>query len=76
MSNVKQVSVLAEETVKIEKPESQIKIMWDALKKNKAALFGLIVILILVFVAFFGDLIAPFSAKHDQQAEKQNHKQN
>lgn len=69
MSNVKQVSVLAEETVKIEKPESQIKIMWDALKKNKAALFGLIVILILVFVAFFGDLIAPFSATETNMAD-------
>lgn len=69
MSNVKQVSVLAEETVKIEKPESQVKIMWDALKKNKAALFGLIVILILVFVAFFGDLIAPFSATETNMAD-------
>ena len=44
----------------IEKPESQLKVMWDTLKKNKAALAGLVVILILVFLAFFGDLLAPY----------------
>lgn len=29
----------------LEKPESQIRVMWDTLKKNKAAVAGLVVIL-------------------------------
>lgn len=69
MSVANETKVLMEENVKIEKPESQIKIMWDALKKNKAALFGLIVILILVFIALFGDLIAPYGATETNMAD-------
>lgn len=69
MSVANETKVLIEENVKIEKPESQIKIMWDALKKNKAALFGLIVILILVFIALFGDLIAPYGATETNMAD-------
>ena len=69
MSVANGTKVLTEENVKIEKPESQIKIMWDALKKNKAALFGLIVILILVFIALFGDLIAPYGATETNMAD-------
>lgn len=33
----------------LEKPESQIRVMWDTLKKNKAAVAGLIVIVFLYF---------------------------
>ena len=41
-----------QEAVVIEKPESRFKAMWDTLKKNKAALFGLFVIIILVIMHF------------------------
>lgn len=44
----------------VEKPESQIKIMWETLIKNKAAVFGLVIIVLLVFLAIFGELIAPY----------------
>ncbi len=34
--------------------------VWRRLRKNKAAIFGLIVILILVFLAIFADFVAPY----------------
>ena len=42
-----------------EKPESQLKEMWEALCEDKAALTGLFVILFLVLVAIFGPSIMP-----------------
>ena len=45
----------------IEKPESRLKSMWDALKKNKAALFGLFVIIFLLIIAIIGPLITPYN---------------
>ena len=36
----------------LEKPESQIRVMWDTLKKNKAAVAGLVVILFFLFFLF------------------------
>ena len=60
------------ENMKIEKPESQLHMMWSALKKNKIAVVGLIVILLLVFIAFFGEMIAPYDPlKIDMGAAKQ-----
>ena len=60
------------ENMKIEKPESQLHMMWSALKKNKIAVVGLIVILLLVFIAFFGEIIAPYDPlKIDMGAAKQ-----
>ena len=49
-----------QEAVHIEKPESRFKAMWDTLKKNKAALFGLFVIIILVIIAIIGPYITPY----------------
>ena len=46
--------------IKIEKPESQLHIMWSALKQNKMAVAGMVVIIILIIIAFIGDLIAPY----------------
>lgn len=48
----------------IEKPESRLKSMWDALKKNKAALFGLFVIIFLLIIAIIGPLITPYNPNH------------
>lgn len=48
------------EAVVIEKPESRLKSMWDTLKKNKAALFGLFVIILLVVIAIIGPYITPY----------------
>lgn len=50
----------ANESVKIEKPESQIKVMWDTLKKNKAAVAGLVIIIFLFLIAVFGRFLMPF----------------
>ena len=54
MAKKKRTEIVAGEV--IEKPESQLKVMWDTLKKNKAALAGLVVIILLLFLAIFGDL--------------------
>ena len=60
------------ENMKIEKPESQLHMMWSALRKNKIAVVGLIVILLLVFIAFFGEMIAPYDPLQiDMGAAKQ-----
>lgn len=50
----------AEPEVVIEKPESRLKSMWEALRKNKAALFGLFVIIVLIIIAIIGPYITPY----------------
>lgn len=44
----------------IEKPESKFKRMWEVLIQNKAAVVGLVVICILVFIALFGKWLTPY----------------
>lgn len=44
----------------IEKPESQIRVMWESLSADKAALAGLIVIVFLALVAIFGQWLMPY----------------
>lgn len=44
----------------IEKPESTLKRMWEVLVQNKAAVVGLVVICILVFIALFGKWLVPY----------------
>ncbi len=44
----------------IEKPESRLKSMWDAFVKNKAAVFGLCIIVVLVVIAIIGPFITPY----------------
>lgn len=43
-----------------EKPESNLKRMWDILLQNKAAMIGLIVIALLIFIAVFGKWLMPY----------------
>lgn len=43
-----------------EKPESNLKRMWDILLQNKAAMIGLIVIALLIFIALFGKWLMPY----------------
>ncbi len=38
--------------------------MWKRLKKNKGALFGLVIIILAVFISIFGYLIAPDNSPH------------
>jgi peptide/nickel transport system permease protein len=60
------------ENMKIEKPESQLHIMWSALKQNKIAVIGLIVVVLLVIIACIGDFIAPYDPLQiDMSAAKQ-----
>ena len=66
MGKKRRTEVVAGEV--IEKPESQIRMMWDTLKKNKAALGGLVVIVLLVFLAIFGDLLAPYDPEYSDMA--------
>lgn len=44
----------------LEKPESQIKEMWEALRENTAAVVGLVTIIFLVLVAVLGSFIMPY----------------
>ena len=66
MAKKKRTEIVAGEV--IEKPESQLKVMWDTLKKNKAALAGLVVIILLIFLAIFGDLLAPYDPEYSDMA--------
>lgn len=52
----------------IEKPESQLSVMWDTLKKNKAAVAGLVVIVFFLFLAVFGDLLAPWDPEYSNMS--------
>lgn len=54
--------------VKIEKPESKIKQMWDALTQNKAAVVGMVVIIFLIFIAIFGRWLMPYDPNYGDMA--------
>jgi peptide/nickel transport system permease protein len=53
---------------KIEKPESQLKVMWDTLKKNKAAVAGLVIIILLFFIAVFGSFLVPYDPEYSNMS--------
>lgn len=55
-----QTEASLEATVHLEKPESQLKEMWYALRENTAAVVGLFIILFLLLVAILGPLIMPY----------------
>lgn len=55
---------MAEATHKIEKPESQFKQMWQALIQNKAAVAGMIIIGLLIFIALFGKFLTPYDPNY------------
>lgn len=52
--------VLSQDIAAVEKPESQIKEMWESLRENKAAIVGLVIILFLILVALIGPLVMPY----------------
>lgn len=54
--------------VKIEKPESKLKQMWDALTQNKAAVVGMVVIIFLIFIAIFGKWLMPYDPNYGDMA--------
>jgi len=47
---------------------SQWAVAWRRFKRNKAAIAGLIMVGILVFVAIFSDILAPYPARPDKKA--------
>lgn len=53
----------------LEKPESQFLEMWSALRANKAAVVGLIVIVLLALVAIFGRFIMPYDPNASHMAD-------
>lgn len=55
--------------VAVEKPESRFRSMWDTLKKNKAALFGLFVIIVLIIIAIIGPFITPYNPNDQVMAD-------
>lgn len=64
----KKKNLQAEDTQLIERPESQLAVMWDTLKKNKAAVAGLVVIIFFLFLAVFGDLLAPWDPEYSNMS--------
>jgi len=61
--NTKDV-VQENDTHKLEKPESQLKQMWDVLIQNKAAVAGMIIILFLIFLALFSKFVMPYDPNY------------
>lgn len=60
-------------SISINKEEQVIspwKEAWQSFRKNKAALFGLGVVLFFILLAIFADLIAPFGFKETELANK------
>ncbi len=55
-----QTETSSQAAVVLEKPESQLKEMWESLCEDKAAITGLIVIGFLALLAIFGPLIMPY----------------
>ncbi len=49
-----------EEAQILEKPQSQIREMWEALRENNAAVVGLCIILFLILIAIIGPFITPY----------------
>ena len=54
--------------VTIEKPESKLKQMWEALTQNKAAVVGMVVIIFLIFIAVFGKWLMPYDPNYGDMA--------
>jgi peptide/nickel transport system permease protein len=53
----------------LEKPESQLKLMWESLISNKGSVVGLVIILILAFVAIFGKLLMPYDPNYSDMTK-------
>ncbi|MCD8223589.1 MAG: ABC transporter permease [Clostridiales bacterium] len=51
------------------KKHSQLREIWRRLKKNRLAVFGLCVLILLVFLAVFADVIAPYGYDEQNYAE-------
>lgn len=65
---IDQSKISAAEEKVLEKSESFIKIMWNTLKKNKAAVGGLVIILFLIFVALAGDFLVPYDPEYSDMS--------
>ncbi|WP_141430467.1 ABC transporter permease [Bacillus sp. 03113] len=63
-TNVTQVKVVEEQLI------SPWKEGWKNFKKNKAALFGLGLVIFFILIAIFADFIAPYSYKEAQLGDK------
>lgn len=60
----------------VEKPESQLKVMWETLRQNKAAVVGLVIISVLVLIAvvvwateLLGLQVLPYDPNHSDMTQ-------
>lgn len=60
MDSIREYSVEEMQSFAAIKKESMLKQTWGGLKKNKLAMFGLFLIVILILTALFADFIAPY----------------
>jgi ABC-type dipeptide/oligopeptide/nickel transport systems, permease components len=58
-----------QEAILLEKPESQIKEMWESLRENTAAVVGLVIILFLLLVAILGPYIMPYDPNYSDMTK-------
>ena len=42
------------------KKQSRVLEIWDAIRRNKAAMLGLVILLLFILITIFADLIAPY----------------
>jgi peptide/nickel transport system permease protein len=59
----------SQEATLLEKPESQLKEMWDSLRDNKAAIVGLIIIVLLLLIAALGKLLMPYDPNYSDMTK-------
>lgn len=72
MKKEKRDQVVAKQVAQIEKPESMLKAMWDVIKKNKAAVAGFVVILVLLLISLITWLfpgILPYDPEYSDMSQ-------
>ncbi len=61
---VEEVNTAEEELLEI--PQGSWRDIWNSLKRNKRAMFGLSFIIFLIFIALFADVIAPYGMREQE----------
>ena len=56
------------------KKQSRVLEIWDAIRRNKAAMLGLVILLLFILITIFADLIAPYELVTTQKHYGQGHK--
>lgn len=55
------------------KKQSRVLEIWDAIRRNKAAMLGLVILLLFILITIFADLIAPYELVTTQTRDIRSH---